>query len=68
MSEAEKRGEGWGWPGLAKKAHYFSRDLRSLCGRWGYGGHLEQGNDDSIDNCVECKRRLAKSRGRTPDK
>jgi len=48
---------GWGWPVYSKKAHYFV-DGRSLCGKWLYLGSLEQGNDDSRDNCAECKKRL----------
>ena len=53
--------EGWGWPGNAKKAHYFVGS-RSLCGKWLYLGSLEQGNDDSPDNCAVCKRKLKKRR------
>ena len=52
--------EGWGWPGISKKAHWFTEDGRSLCGKWMYMGSLETGNDASADNCAECKRRLAK--------
>lgn len=61
--------EGWGTVVSAgtmmpsKKWHYFV-DHRALCGRWMRFGDddLEQGNDDSVDNCAECKRRLAKLR------
>lgn len=58
--------EGWGWPSNSKKAHYFLKNLRSvmgaqsLCYKWGFFGKLEIGNDESFDNCAECKRRLAK--------
>ncbi len=53
--------EGWGWPTLANRAHYFKDDvLSSLCGRWMYNGKLEQGKDNSPDNCKECIRKLAK--------
>lgn len=55
--------EGWGFPRQSKKAHYFY-DLTALCGKWGfYRGPLEKGNDDSSDNCSECKRRKAKRDG-----
>lgn len=50
--------EGWGKPLLANTRHYFV-DSRSLCGSWGvYHGRLEQGGDDSPNNCKECARRL----------
>jgi len=51
--------EGWGFPLLSKKAHYFV-DGRALCGKWWFGGELEQGNNDSSDNCKECVRRFKK--------
>ena len=56
----EKVKEGWGFPGTSKKAHYFV-DATSLCRKWGfYFGPLEQGNDNSPDNCVACQRKLEK--------
>jgi len=53
--------EGWGYVNQSPKWHYFI-DGRSLCGKWlGLGlGELEQGKDDSPDNCKECRRRLKK--------
>jgi len=68
MTDEEKRLlEGWGWPALARKAHYF-RLGRSLCGSWVFLGKLDRGNDKSPDNCPTCKRRLAKERSpRTPE-
>jgi len=63
--------EGWGWPFNSRKAHYFvpeepqDKIKRSLCGQWLYGGQLEQGNDESPDNCKECIRRLEKRRKRS---
>ena len=51
--------EGWGFPLLSRKAHYFMRG-RSLCGKWGFFGEVEPGNDDSPDNCAECKKKLQK--------
>ena len=48
--------EGWGFPVTSRKAHYFI-DSMSLCNKWGfYFGPLEQGNDESPDNCVVCMR------------
>ena len=52
---------GWGWPGLAKKAHYFI-DGRSLCSRWFFTGTLEKANDQSPANCVACKKILEKTK------
>jgi hypothetical protein len=43
------------------KWHYIGEDGRSLCGKWLHLiGPLEHGNDNSADNCAECKRRLEK--------
>lgn len=57
---ADKAAEGWGFPARSQKAHYFV-SMTALCGKWGfYGGPLELGNDGSLDNCAECKRRKAK--------
>jgi hypothetical protein len=55
--------EGWGWLYNSRKWHYF-RDGRSLCHNWlGLGlGKLEQGKDDSLDNCKACRGRLIKER------
>ena len=55
--------EGWGHPGhyQSRKWHYF-REARSLCGKWMFTGVLEQGSDDSPDNCASCKRKRAKEK------
>jgi len=59
MSEPK---EGWGWTPISKKWHYFVSGT-SLCGKIGfYRGKLEQGNDESDDNCTACKKAL-KRRG-----
>lgn len=58
----QPRKKGWGWPAASKKAHYFV-DGRSLCLKWLFGGHLEDNSHESDDNCVECKRRYAKTYG-----
>ena len=54
--------EGWGWPGAARKAHYFEEgETISLCGRWMFAGPRDTNRGGtSPDDCVECKRRLAK--------
>ena len=60
---SEKK-EGWTWLYNSKKWHYF-RDGRSLCGKWGRFGSpdtLEQGKDDSPDNCAVCRKKLAKEK------
>ena len=43
------------------KFHFVGVDRRSLCGKWAYlAGDIEDGNDEHIDNCAECRRRKAK--------
>ena len=68
IAEAEKKNtEGWTWLSNSMKWHYFIReDGKSLCGKWGLWGspELEQGNDDSPENCVACKRKLEKRKGK----
>lgn len=53
--------EGWGWPMEAKKAHYF-RGPFSLCRNWMFAGKVEQGNDNSPDNCKACQKKLAQEK------
>ena len=53
--------EGWGLPALSRKWHYF-RGKWALCRKWLFGGPLEQGKDDSPENCADCRRRLLKER------
>lgn len=60
--------EGWVWFLNSKKAHYV-KEHRALCGRWLYlGNTYELGNDDSVDNCAECRRRLLKTNWREAKK
>ena len=61
MTDKVKVREGWGWPLSSRKAHYFV-DGSSLCGRWMFFGSLEQGNDNSPDNCAPCKKNLKRHR------
>lgn len=54
----EELKEGWGAPNAFGKWHYF-RGKESLCRKWFlYMGRLEQGSDNSPDNCKACMRRL----------
>lgn len=59
--------EGWGQCHNTPKWHYFDKEGRSLCKRFMlFGkGHLEQGNDDSPDNCAACQRKLEKLKLKT---
>jgi hypothetical protein len=58
--------EGWGWPTNSRKAHYF-RGYMSLCGRWMYGGRMEEDGDVSLDDCSTCRKRLEALKAKTPD-
>lgn len=52
---------GWGWPGNARKAHYFARgEYIALCGRWMYTGPRDTSDGPSPDDCAECRRRVVK--------
>ena len=54
--------EGWGFPGLGRRWHYF-RGSESLCGKWMFTGPLEpdQGGKSSED-CAACRRALDKEK------
>ena len=57
--------EGWTWLTNSSKWHYFRGERRSLCGKFLHMGSmngLEQGNDDSPDNCAACRRKLQQIR------
>ena len=60
MSDKEIK-KGWGLPSQSRKWHYFMNG-RSLCRKFGWFDRdpLEEGNDNSLDNCKDCKRRLEK--------
>lgn len=54
---------GWRWPPNAAKAHYFSEDGRSLCGRWAFFSPDPDSQEflESSDNCKVCvKKRRAR--------
>ena len=46
--------KGWGFPLKSKKAHYFNKEIRSLCGKWLFTGTLEDDKHTSPDNCKVC--------------
>lgn len=58
--------EGWTWVYGSRKWHYFIEGM-SLCRKWALLGNpsLEQGNDDSPDNCTACRKILEKRRKKT---
>lgn len=49
--------QGWGYISNSRKWHYYVNG-RSLCRKFMKlsSADLEQGNDDSSDNCAECRR------------
>jgi hypothetical protein len=57
--------EGWTYLYNSPKWHYF-REGRSICKRWMTLGNpeLEQGNDNSKDNCKACIKALEKERAK----
>ena len=57
--EKKKNKEGWTWLSNSTKWHYFV-DGKSLCGKFMLfsTSGLEQGNDNSQDNCMPCRRKL----------
>jgi len=53
------KAQGWGWPGRARKAHFFLQGSPiSSCGRWLYTGIREDIDlgDASADKCPTCER------------
>jgi len=61
MSEPKTENkEGWMWLSNTVKWHYFIKPgLVSLCEKWiAAPTELQQGNDDSPDNCKACMRKL----------
>lgn len=58
-TKTELNAEGWTWLIGTAKWHYL-RNGKSLCGKWGVVGKptLEQGNNNSPDNCNMCRKKL----------
>jgi hypothetical protein len=60
---------GWGYLRNSPKFHYFDRHTgMSACGRWmrlGSMDDLEDSNDDSLENCSACRRKVKKIRALT---
>ena len=60
--------QGWGNPEPFKtrsKFHFYAADGRSLCGRWGRlfeQPEVEDTNDNHLDNCAACKKKIEKYR------
>lgn len=56
--------QGWGNPqsfNARGKFHYFAKDGRSLCGKWGRFMTPIDGDDkdEHLDNCAACQRKIA---------
>lgn len=59
MSERVGEKAGWGFPGAARKAHYFEDgEIISVCRKWMYSGPLtvnqNMGEKPGPDDCVAC--------------
>lgn len=61
----DKKQQGWGSPGAARKAHYFISS-RSLCMKWFYQGSLIDSDATTPNDCAECKKRLQVLRSSEP--
>lgn len=49
--------QGWGFPGDARKAHYFLKgEIQSICGKWWFSGERFDEQHDHRQNCVQCIR------------
>jgi hypothetical protein len=59
---------GWGFPGNARKCHYFNGSSFSLCGKWGFFfGRTEP--DTGLagpDDCAACTKEIERLGLRTP--
>ncbi len=69
---AETNWKGWAKLDNATKWHWFNSEMgnTSLCGKYMVlrkPAMLEEGIDDSPDNCKPCMKRLAKMNAATPD-
>jgi len=54
------KNRGWTWLTNSTKWHYFNRDNKSMCGKFMLLRlpELEDGNNDSPDNCKACRKAL----------
>lgn len=67
MTDKRYPAEGWGFPALAKKAHYFQEgSATSICGGWMYTGPREPDEFESSDDCKTCRKKLAKLQNKGP--
>jgi hypothetical protein len=54
--------EGWGFPMLSKKAHFFRNGI-SVCGRWMFMGKLDaETGVRSPDDCKACTKKVLKEK------
>ena len=61
--------QGWGWLSNSPKWHWFTKDGRSLCGKWfTFQKDFDPGMDNSPDNCRGCKKKLAKAAQKETEK
>ena len=61
---------GWGPVVGGRKWHWYQDDGRALCGSaffMGRQANLETGNDNSPDNCAECRHRKSKRTADQPE-
>jgi len=50
---------GWGFPLLARKAHYFEAgEIVSACGKWMFSGVRDNVPEKSSSDCVACRKKL----------
>lgn len=63
MDSEKKEKQGWAWPGLANKDHYFDSSRTSLCGKWIYFGQLSPTPAAiATDRCKACCKALEKKK------
>ena len=56
---------GWGFPMLARKAHWFDEgEATSVCGKWMYTGvRSGRADEPGPDDCATCRKILRKRQG-----
>lgn len=61
MTDDPKLPAGWGFPGLARKCHWFDAgEITSRCGKWMHSGMRVDGKPGGPDDCAACVRSLKK--------